>query len=173
MRYTATARVLHWLTVALVLLQVVLGVWMTAFEPKDEALKYRLYDIHENSGFILFWLTLFRLGWRATHTPPPLPADLAPLLKAAAGASHAMLYLLLLWQGVFGFLATNAWGFPFRFLGVLPIPSPVGKDEALAPVFSALHEGGAWALLALVALHASAACWHQWVRRDGTLEKML
>jgi cytochrome b561 len=31
----------------------------------------------------------------------------------------------------------------------------------------------AWSLVGMVALHVCAALWHQFVRRDGTLRKML
>ena len=171
-RYTATARWLHWLTAAAVLVMVVLGVWMTAFEPKDEAFKFRLYHFHESLGFTLLLVTLFRLGWRSSNPPPPLPADLAAPLRLAAHGNHAVLYALLLMQPVVGFLATNAWGFPFTWWGLLPIPSPLGRDEALAPVLSAIHYWSAIALAALICLHAGAALWHQYIRRDGTLDKM-
>jgi cytochrome b561 len=172
-RYTATERALHWLVALLVLVQVVLGVWITAFEPKDQGFKFLLYDIHENTGFTILLLMLFRLGWRLTHPWLPLPADLPPALKLAARANHTAFYVLLIAQPIVGFLATNAWGFPFRYLKLIPIPSPVGRSEALAPTLSAIHAGIAWALVALVAMHVSAALWHQFVRRDGTLGKML
>jgi cytochrome b561 len=171
-RYTATARGLHWLTAALVLVLVILGTWMTVFEPKEEAFKYQLYDWHESIGFTLLLLTLLRLGWRATHPAPPLPADLPGHLKLAAHGTHAALYVLLLVQPVVGFLATNAWGFPFKWWGVLPIPSPIGQNEALAPVLSAIHWWCALLMVALILVHAGAALWHQFVRRDGTLDKM-
>ncbi len=171
-RYTATARGLHWLTVLLVLALVGLGTWITAFEPKEEAFKYRLYNLHESLGFTLLLLTLLRLAWRAAHPPPPLPQDLPRPLHHAAHGTHAALYLLLV-QPVAGFLATNAWGFPFKWWGLVAIPSPIGKDEALAPLLSAVHFWAALLLVALVALHAGAALWHHFVRRDDTLRKML
>ena len=172
-RYTPTARWLHWLTLAVLLAVAVLGTWITGFEPADEALKLRLYALHESLGFTLLPLTLLRLAWRAGHPPPPLPEGLAPPQRLAAQATHLALYLLLLGQPLVGLLATNAWGFPFSWFGLLPIPSPVGKDEALAPLLSTLHWYGALALGGLVALHLAAALWHQLVRRDGLLRRML
>lgn len=173
MRYTATARLLHWLTLVLVLVLGALGLWIARAEPADEAFKLRLYNIHESIGVTLFALTLFRLAWRATHPPPPLPGDLPAPLRLAAHATHAALYALLLAMPVAGFLATNAWGFPLRWFGLFPIPSPIGADEALAPRLSDAHRGMAIALAALVTLHAGAALWHHGVRRDDTLRRML
>eukprot|EP01035_Chromulina_nebulosa_P043576 gene43576-59022_t len=57
-RYTAPARLLHWLTVVLVLAIAVLGIWITQFEPAEEAFKFRLYNIHESLGVIVFVLVL-------------------------------------------------------------------------------------------------------------------
>ncbi|UFN50622.1 cytochrome b/b6 domain-containing protein [Roseomonas sp. OT10] len=173
MRYTATARLLHWLTVALLLILGSLGLWITRAEPADEEFKLKLYNIHESIGIAVFVLTVMRLAWRVAHPPPPLPADLAAVLRLAAHMTHAALYALLLTMPVVGFLATNAWGFPLTWFGLVPIPSPIGRDETWAPILSAAHGWMALALAGLVALHAGAALWHHLVRRDDTLRRML
>lgn len=173
MRYTLTARWLHWLTVAAVLVIGTLGLWIGWAPPDDEAFKLRLYNIHESIGILMLPLTAFRLFWRWTHPPPPAVPQPAPL-QAAAWASHALLYLLLLTMPVVGFLATNAWGFPLRIFGLVPVPSPIGRDEALAPVLTSLHGWMALVLGLVVLIHASAALvWHGAIRRDGTLRRML
>jgi cytochrome b561 len=68
-RYPATARWLHWITAALVIVLGVLGVWMTNFEPKDEAFKDLLYDIHESTGVALFVVVALRLLRRLGNPP--------------------------------------------------------------------------------------------------------
>lgn len=171
-RYTPIARAVHWATAAGVMLMAVLGFWMTLFEPADETLKYLLYDLHENTGVTLFFLTLFRLWWRRNHPPPALPAGLPPAMRAAAHGTHHLLYLLLLAMPVAGFLGTNAWGFPLTWWWVLPLPDPIGPNEALAPVFSTIHFWLAMLLIALVMVHAGAALWHHFIRRDDTLRRM-
>ncbi|KAA2214778.1 cytochrome b [Teichococcus oryzae] len=173
MRYTRTARWLHWITVAAILVLAVLGIWIGMFEPQPEAFKLRLYNIHESLGITLLLLTLFRLFWRWRHPPPPIEPPLPPLLQRAAFASHAALYALLIAQPVVGFLATNAWGFPLTAWGVIPVPSPIGRSEAWAPALSNLHATFALLLGLLVAVHAAAALWHHFGRRDTTLRRML
>ncbi len=172
-RYDAVSRALHWLTVLGIAAMFVLGIWIAFFEPADEAFKLRLYNIHESTGVTLFVVTLVRLAWRIGHPAPPLPADLPPPLRIAAHATHGCLYILLLAMPVGGFLATNAWGFPLRWFGLFEIPSPIGANEALAPVFSAAHFYAAIAMAGLIGMHAGAALWHQFIRRDGTLDRML
>ena len=71
-RYSPVALWLHWLTAALVLAMIVVGIWMTYFEPKDEAFKFLLYDVHESVGAALFVLVLVRLLRRlANHWAAP------------------------------------------------------------------------------------------------------
>jgi cytochrome b561 len=173
MRYTRTARTLHWITVALLLAIAPLGLWLGWAMPEDEALKLRLYMWHESLGFLVLPVTLFRLLWRWRHPPPPGPPQPAAL-AGLAHANHLALYALLLAQPVVGILTTAAWGFPPSLFGLLPLPVPMGENQALAPLLTSLHGWIALSLGLLVLLHASAALlWHGLVRRDGLLRRMV
>jgi cytochrome b561 len=172
-RYPRSSRWLHWLTAALVAVVIVAGIWIRYFEPANEAFKLRLYNIHESLGVIVFVLALLRLLNRHRHPPPPLAADTPAVIRVAAHATHMALYALLVLMPVLGFLATNAWGFPLSVFGVLPLPSPVGKDEDLAKLLSLLHWSGAIAIVLLIGGHLAGVIYHRFVRRDGLLQRML
>ena len=88
-RYDATSRLLHWATVALILAAAGLGLWIAHARPEEEALKLRLYDIHESVGVTIWAVTLVRLVWRLGHPPPPLPADMPGALRLVARLNHA------------------------------------------------------------------------------------
>lgn len=171
-RYVAPARWLHWLTAGSILVILTAGIWMVFFEPEDEAFKLRLYNVHESFGVAVFLLALARLWVRRRNPPPPLPEDMPGWMRLAARLNHAALYVVLVVQPVTGFLATNAWGFALRWFGLVPIPSPIGREEALAPVLSLLHFVGALALLVLLGMHLGAVVFHTFVRRDGILARM-
>ncbi|MCC6720514.1 MAG: cytochrome b [Acetobacteraceae bacterium] len=171
-RYVAPVRWLHWLTAGSILVVLVAGIWMTKFEPADEALKLRLYNIHESFGVAIFVMTLARLVVRWRNPPPPLPDDLPALMKLAALANHVALYVLLIVQPTIGFLATNAWGFPLHWFGVVPIPAPVGLNVPLAEALSLLHWLGAMAMLVLLAMHIAAVVFHSFIRRDEIWDRM-
>jgi len=94
-------------------------------------------------------------------------------MRFAAHATHIGLYALLILMPLTGFLATNAWGFPLSLFGVLPIPSPLGKDEAIAKVLSLLHLCGAVAIGLLILGHLAGVVHHTFIRRDGLLRRML
>ena len=172
-RYDAASRAFHWATVALILMAAALGLWIAHARPEDEAFKLTLYNVHESIGATIWAVTLARLAWRLGHPPPPLPADLPNVLKLAARLNHAAFYVWLLTMPVVGFVAANAWGFPLTWFGLVPLPDPVGKNVPLAETLTFIHRLMAWSLVGMIALHASAALWHQFVRRDGTLRKML
>ncbi|MET0542368.1 MAG: cytochrome b/b6 domain-containing protein [Variovorax sp.] len=172
-RYAASSRWLHWLTALLLLFIIPLGIWIAFFEPADEGFKLRLYNLHESLGVLVFVLVLLRIVNRLRNPPPPLPDDMPGWMRFAAHATHYGLYALLFLMPLTGFLATNAWGFPLSWFGVLPIPSPVGKDEALARTLSFLHWCGAITIGLLILGHLAGVVHHTFVRRDGLLRRML
>jgi cytochrome b561 len=171
-RYVAAARWLHWIMAVLIAVIATLGIWITAFEPADEAFKLRLYNIHESLGVMVFALVLLRLAVRWANPPPPLPYGTAALVRATAAVSHACLYVLMLVMPLIGFLATNAWGFALSWFELFPLPSPIGKDEAVARALSSLHWIGALALGAIVTAHLLGTVYHVTVRRDRLLSRM-
>jgi cytochrome b561 len=172
-RYPVTARGFHWVTVLLVLVLAIVGIWGTSFEPKDEGLKDLLFDIHQSIGVVLFVVVALRLLYRLANPPAMLPSRLPRGIRIAARTNHVLLYVLLLVQPVIGFLDTNAWGFPVTWARLVPIPSPIGHDESIAPWLSGAHEWGAIVLGVLVAVHIAGAGYHGLIRRDGVLRRML
>jgi cytochrome b561 len=171
-RYVAPARWLHWLTAGCILVVAIAGIWLGRFDPKPEAFKRFLYLIHESFGATVFVLALARLWVRWRNPPPPLP-EMPALMKLAAAATHLALYAVLIIQPVVGFLNTNAWGFPFAWFGLIPIPSPIGRSEVLAPILSQLHFLGALAMLVLLGMHIGAVIHHTFIRKDGLLSRMV
>ncbi len=172
-RYPVTARWFHWITVVLLFVLATVGIWGTTFEPTDEAFKDLLFDIHESTGVALFVLVALRLLRRLANPPALLPSRLPRMVRFAARTNHALLYAMLLVQPVIGFLATDAWGFPVTWAGLVPLPSPIGHDEAIAAVLSKAHEWGAIVFALLVAVHLGGVAYHGLIRRDGVLRRMI
>ncbi|MCC7425619.1 MAG: cytochrome b [Alphaproteobacteria bacterium] len=173
-RYGAMARLLHWLTAAFIVTGFVLGKGLaTRRFDEPESLKLNLFILHESIGLTIFFLTALRLWWRTRNPPPPLPADLPWFMRLGAHLTHFGLYGLLLVIPVTGFVATNAWGFPLDFWWIIPLPNPVGHDEAIAQNAQNAHFVLTWLLVLALAAHVGAALYHQYVRRDGILDRML
>ena len=72
--YTATARVLHWVTAVLILLMIPVGI-IIANEWGGPAQTF-LYNLHKSIGATLIPIVIVRLIYRLMNPPPPLPDDI-------------------------------------------------------------------------------------------------
>ena len=90
---------------------------------------------------------------------------------------HHALYALLIIQPILGFFMTNAFGFPLRgetaYLGFIQFPKFMEPVEWLAELLKTLHVIGGWSILALLVLHLLGVVFHQAIRRDDTLLRMV
>ena len=166
---------LHWiLAIALVAIFSV-GVYMADLPFSPQRLK--LYNWHKWAGVTILLLSVVRLAWRLTHTPPPLPGKVLAAMPgwqtAAYHATHVALYALFFIVPLVGWAYSSAAGFPIVLFGVLPLPDLVSADKALAELIKPWHEISAFALAGLVVLHVAAAIKHQLVDRDGLMQRML
>ena len=161
---------LHWLTLLLIVAAYVIGSLLE--DMTLSPLKLKLYAWHKWVGMLVLFLLPLRLLLRLTDRLDHA-AGLLPWEARASAAVHGALYLSLLAVPLLGWLQSSAAGFPVVWFAVLPLPDLVGKDKALAEIFKELHAGSVNLLLALVALHAAAALYHQYVRHDGVLARMV
>ncbi len=169
-RYTRTAQTLHWLMAILLVGLVTLGLYMHELPLSPR--KLQLYSYHKWAGVTAFVLVLVRLAWRATHPPPALPAGTSAAVRMAAGAGHALLYLLMVAIPLTGWLMSSAKGFQTVWFGVLPIPDLIGKDAALGETLAMVHKYLNFTLIAVALGHVAAALKHQLVDQDGLLLRM-
>lgn len=168
-RYSTPAIVLHWLLGAALVAVFVLGIYMHDLPFSPQRLK--LYNWHKWAGILILAASALRLLWRLKHRPP---ADLPmPLWQArVAHAAHLALYVLFFAVPLSGWAYSSAAGFPVVVFGVLPLPDFVPVDRALADTFKDLHKIFTLSLAAIVLLHIAGALKHQFVDRDGLLQRM-
>jgi cytochrome b561 len=174
-RYSTVAIVLHWLLALVIVAMFVVGIYMTdlPFSP----LRLKLYNWHKWAGVTFLALTLLRLLWRITHRPPALPVAVTRTMPGwqnrAYHATHHLMYALFFAVPLLGWAYSSAAGFPIVLFGQMPLPDLLPANKELADLVKPLHELSALALMALAALHISAALKHQWVDRDGLLTRIL
>jgi cytochrome b561 len=169
--FDPAVRFLHWLTLLLIAAIFVLAFSIDFATSREQAVA--LTQLHRSFGVTVWAVTLGRLVWRQFARFPNLPADMPQAMRFAAQWSEYALYALLLIQPILGLLQTNARGdrVDLFFLGQLP--ALIGKDRPLAKQLLEVHETVGLVLLGLIALHAAAALYHHFWRRDDTLEAML
>lgn len=169
-RYNRGAIALHWVTAALIVVNLLLGLSMVALPVSPRKLHWYLF--HKSIGITIFLLTSLRVAWRAIR-PHPEPVPMAAWQRRAAVASHALLYLLLFVIPISGWLYSSATGVQVVYLGVIPLPNLVAKDRALGDALLIVHITLNSALFAVVCVHVVAAIRHHFVDRDAVLTRML
>lgn len=173
-QYTAPGKWFHWITVALMAVALPAGI---VIKHIGEESKMAFYAIHESAGLTIFLVSVARLSWRLAHRPPPLPDDIPAPMRLAAQTVHTALYAALIVQPVLGFVMTNAFGFPMQgataYLGLIDLPKFMDANLPLAEALKAAHVALGWTILALLVLHVGGAIYHQAIRRDGLLLRML
>lgn len=169
-RYGAVAIALHWLMALAILGLMGVGVWMTDLKPSPQ--KFEIYALHKSAGLLVLALAAFRLIWRVTHRPPPLPPATPTWQARAAALTHGALYALMLAMPITGWLQHSAAGYPLSWFGLFKVPALIGRDRAALAFWQQWHEWLAWALAALILLHVAAALKHHFLDRDGLLGRM-
>lgn len=169
-RWGQVSIALHWLTALLVIGLAVVGLVMT--ELPNSALKVQVYALHKSVGLTVFALAALRLLWRlVAGAPDEIPAP--RLQQLAAKAVHWALYVLLFALPLSGWLFNSAAGFPLKWFGVLALPKLfTGYNPELKHLAHELHESGFYLLALLLVLHAGAALYHHYLKKDDTLNRM-
>ena len=162
---------LHWLTLLLVLGMAVVGLVMT--ELPTSPLKIQVYALHKSFGLTVLGLTALRLVWRLfSGRPEPEPGS-PRWQDRIATLTHGTLYGLLIAIPLSGWWFNSASGFGLRWFGLVALPKLGGYDPQLKIFAKQTHELLFYALAALVLVHAGAALYHHYHRRDRTLSRML
>ena len=169
-RYSGTAIALHWLIALAVISAFGLGLYMHDLPLSPH--KLRLYSYHKWIGITVLALMLARIGWRIAHAPPPL-LEMPAWQRSLAHGVHIGLYLMLLVVPLSGWLMSSALGYKVVWLGLVPLPDLIAKNKELGEILKAVHKSLDFVLLGLLTVHVVAALKHQFMDRDGTLQRML
>jgi cytochrome b561 len=169
--YTPVARALHWVTAALVLSTIPVGLIMAHIE--SGPLQDFLYKLHETIGAVVIPLVWLRLIWRLTHPPLPLPSDIPLIQRFAAEAVHWLLYVLLVVQPIVGWIGISAYGAPVTVFWTFVLPPLWRKDSAFSEEVLLVHDVIGYAIVALLCAHIGGALFHHFIRRDRVLLRMV
>lgn len=162
-RYSKSMIVIHWLTAL-----AVLGAWLTAEGGREVVENPPL--LHFTLGLAVLVLVLPRLILRLVGAAPDTTAQHG-WLAIGAKIGHGLLYLLLIALPITGWYAASRMGVSVSFFG-LQLPALTAPVQGHPGLIAELHENAGTLILILAGLHALMAIWHQFVLRDGTLERM-
>ena len=165
-QYSKRMVIVHWLTLALLVAAWFLGESLSDARHQGSA-TLTGYLVHDLVGGTILLLALARLYFRRKDGTPPPMGD-TPMDKVAKGIQH-LIYLVLLLLPLSGMMTTLtskvsnallAWDatlLPAKFTGV-----PAHE----------VHEVLVNVLIALVVVHILGAVKHQFIMKDGLMQRM-
>ncbi len=168
-RYHPALVALHWFLAAFIVLTLALGTFVLKAIPNSSPQKIEALRAHMSGAAVLALLMILRFTIRILSArPEPATAGNANLDHIARISHYAFYGLIAAMIGTGAATALLA-GLPAIVFGGSGMPLP--ESFAIFPTRVA-HGLIAKALAALIALHALAALYHQFVRRDGLLARM-
>ncbi len=168
-RYNTVAQLLHW-TMAVLLVYLI---FFSQYEEVPDLLMEQKIQLHSGLGVIVLILGLFRFYWRRNRPrPAPIETD-APWQKKASEFVHYAFYAIFLIGPVIGFILAGLVSYPVRIFGWLEISSLLQDNTAAASFVNSLHGLTADILTALVVVHIAAAIYHQFIKKNGLIWRML
>lgn len=167
-QYSKRMVIVHWLSLALLV-----GAWLLGEElseaTEEGMASIAAYVAHAAVGAAVLLFTLARLVFRsADGVPPPMGATLMD--KVAKGIHHA-LYTLLILLPVSGTmtLLTSGAGKALLSGDATQLPTEAVYEGVMA---LEVHEALVSVLILLVVVHVLGALKHQFVMKDGLMERM-
>jgi cytochrome b561 len=169
--YGGVAKALHWLVFALVLAQYIVAITMP--DIGRNTVPGTLINLHMSIGVTILLVIVVRWLWRVDHRVPLATADMAAWEQRFARVTHALLYLLLVIDPILGWANASARDFTITVFGIVALPHIVPAKSAIGMQAGDVHTWLGWALLVLIGLHVAAALYHNFVRHDRVLQRML
>ncbi|WP_322081615.1 cytochrome b [Burkholderia sp. BCC1972] len=167
-RYSSPAIFFHWAIFVLVALAY-LAIEIRG--PKGSDSRVFWMNVHLTAGTFVLVLSVLRVLWRAvSRVPEAIPQAL--LLRWLSRLAHLALYVFIIAQPLLGIMMINLGGKPVSldWLGVSF--TLFGPDKALRPTIKEAHELIGNAFYFVIGLHALAALYHHFIRRDDVLRRM-
>ena len=170
LQYGTTAKVLHWLIVALLIVQYLDRLADAGHSSRPSPAPPMIF--HISVGMTILLLIVLRLAWRLTHPVAP-ESSLAPWQRLSSEAVHWLLYVLVLATTITGWLFASFRGWSVSFFYLFPTPMLSSENRAAGKAIDGLHQAMEWTLLAVIGLHVVAALVHLFVYRNRVMQRML
>ena len=167
--YGLLAKLFHWVTLIVLIIQVPFGFYLVGMEFSDRRID--LENIHILIGISIFYFVLIRLIWKMINPRPKKWKEFFSGQNLIASFNHLLLYLSLFAITISGVLKKLYMGEKLNFL--LFQYAFKETDFQLADSFYVIHIYANYLLLGLISLHILAVITHHLVFKEKILKKML
>jgi cytochrome b561 len=169
-RYHPLLVALHWLLAVLIIGDLAFGFLGLAATADADPQKIGLLRLHMAGGMLLLVLMVVRFVLRVATLRPAQATTGNPRLDRIAPVAHYALYVLVVLMVGTGFATAILSGLNIIVFG--PPGAPLPPTLTVYPTFAA-HVLLASLLAGLIGLHVLAALYHELVRKDALLRRML
>ncbi len=166
--YGSISKIFHWLSAAVLVFQIPLGFYLVDMDFSEKRLT--IESIHVILGLTIFYLTLFRLIYKAFNPTPSLKNSIFPGQKIIAKINHIFLYISILTITISGALKKLYNG---EELNMLFFNLEIQDNFDLAEIFYEIHIFGNYTLIGLITLHISAVIIHKILFKENLLKRIL
>ena len=166
--YGFISKVFHWLSAAVLIIQIPLGFYLVDMDFSDKRLTVE--SIHVTLGLSIFYLILFRLLYKTLNPTPRLQNSLFPGQKIIAKLNHIFLYVSILVITISGALKKLFNG---EELDMFFFKLEIKDNFELAEIFYEIHIIGNYTLIGLITLHISAVIIHKILFKENLLKRIL
>ena len=166
--YGFISKIFHWLTAAVLLVQVPLGFYLVDLDFGEKRIIFE--NIHVTLGVFIFYIVLARLIYKVFNPTPSLGGSIFPGQRLIAKLNHFFLYISILIITISGSLKKlfNGEKIDFFFIDL-----KIKDNFDLADFFYDIHIIGNYILIFLVLLHITAVFIHRLLFKENLLKKIL
>ena len=166
--YGSISKIFHWLSAAVLLLQIPLGFYLVDLDFDEKRLAVE--SIHVLLGLSIFYLTILRLVYKFFSPTPPLANSLFPGQRLIAKLNHVFLYLTIFVITISGALKKLFNG---EILDIFFLKLEIKDNFDLAELFYDIHIIANYTLITLISLHIFAVIVHKVLFKENLIKKIL
>ena len=166
--YGFISKVFHWLSAAVLIIQIPLGFFLVEMDFSEKRLT--IESIHVVLGLSLFYLTLLRLIYKLFNPTPSLGNNIFPGQRLIAKLNHILLYVSIIIITTSGVLKKLFSG---EMLDLFLFDIEIKDNFELAEIFYDIHILSNYTLIALISLHIFAVIVHKLLFKENLLKKIL
>ena len=166
--YGTISKIFHWLSAAVLLVQIPLGFYLADLDFDEK--KLSIENVHILLGLSIFYLTTLRLAYKIFNPTPSLSNSVFPGQRLIAKLNHIFLYISIFIISISGVLKKLFNG---EILNVFFLSLEIKDNFDLAEFFYEIHIFGNYTLITLISFHILAVIIHKFVFRENLLKTIL
>ncbi|SBS35167.1 hypothetical protein MSP8887_03854 [Marinomonas spartinae] len=167
MKYPKSIRAIHWLSAAIIIGLLTVGIYMTPYDEANAAFEDKLYFWHKSFGLLLFIIVIGRLIYRRKRSLPALPSGISGPERKLARLAHILFYILMVVIPILGYIQSSSYiysnGVSFFFFD---LPEVIPKNNHIYEIANALHKWLAFVLIGLIVAHVLGALRHRFFDKN-------